>query len=90
MDLNCVVPLIRKLFTVINTILLLDLWLIEFQDTEGPSIWKADCNLYSDFQLHPSLLCRSRANCMLMVIQSEKIVYQEKKKSSRLLDVFLN
>ena len=84
------VPLIRRLYTVINTTLLLDLWLVEFQDTEGPSIRRANCNLYSDFQLHPLLLCRSRANCMLMVIQSEKIVYQEKKKYSHLLDVFLN
>lgn len=68
MDLNCMVPLICRLFTVINTAL--DLWLIEFQ--YSPSKWRADCNLYSAFQLHPTLLCRSRANYMLMVIQSEK------------------
>ena len=84
------VPLICRLFSVINITLLLDLWLIEFQDIEGPSIWRADCNLYSDFQLHPSPSCSSRVNYMLMVIQSEKIAYQEKKKYSPVLDVFLN
>ena len=49
MGLKCLGSLIPRFFSVVDTRVLHDLWLVESKDAEEP--WKAGYKLYSNFQL---------------------------------------
>lgn len=49
-SLNCVGPLTLGFFSIVNTVVLHNPWLVQSMDTE-PQIWRANCKLYSDFGL---------------------------------------
>ena len=48
MGLNCVDPLIRGYFSVVNTIVQHNPWLVEFMYVEELQIQRADYKLYVD------------------------------------------
>ena len=41
-----------QIFSTASAIALYDLWSIEFMDIGEPQIWRANSELYTDFQLH--------------------------------------
>ena len=46
--LNFRAPLLHAYFSIVNTTVLHDPWLVEFKDVGKPLIWKADYKLYAD------------------------------------------
>ena len=43
-------PTYIQIYSKVNTMVLHILWLIESTDTEDPPVWRANYNLYTDFQ----------------------------------------
>ena len=69
MDLNHTCPLISGFFSIVNTIILHNLRLLESADTEEPQIriWRADVVIHwflTKWGVSDLKLCRSRVNCI--------------------------